>query len=114
MMTKICNELLHRVYSSVTAAVCLGKDERLEGVRLFDTLFGLQEPIELPESKQIHLICNHPEGRMTPTQEEIRNYQVVKAQYPHAQIHLHIYGEDIGFFDVDIDEILDYNGGNAC
>ncbi len=113
MINQLCEALLRRVYDSVTAVVCLDEAGALIRVTLFDTLFGTQDQLVLPEAKHVHLICNHPEGRMTLTQEEIRNARFIAAKSGGAAVHVHIYGEDIGLFEVDSGAILNYNGENA-
>ncbi len=113
MIEQLCEDLLRRVYDSVTAVVCFDGAGALIGVTMFDTLFGTQERLVLPGARCVRIICNHPEGRMTLTREEIRNARFAAAQTEGAAVHVHIYGEDIGLFEVDTEAILNYNGENA-
>lgn len=114
MISQLCDSLLRRVYEPVTAIFCMDEDKRPIGMMLFDTVFGAKDWRMCAGTRCIHLICNHPEGRMTLTKEEIRNIRCIGAQAQGAALHVHIYGEDIGLFEVDSGGILDYNGENAC
>lgn len=113
MITQIAQALLLRVYDSVTAVISMDEKNSVLGVKLFDTYFGMQDPVKMPGSGSVHVICNHPEGRMTLVLEEIRNCRQIFAQRGTAQVHVYIFGEDIGLIEVDRSEILDYNGENA-
>lgn len=112
-MKHLADTLLRHVYYSAIAVVSADREGAMLGVTLLDAEFGTEDPVIFPGARCVHLICNHYEGRMTLTREESENCRRIAAQAGAAAVHIYIYGEDIGFFEVDSKTVLGYNEENA-
>lgn len=113
MMKRVADALLRRVYYPVIAVVCTDGQEGVISVVLLDSFFADADSVVAPETREVIVVCSHPDGRRSLAPEEISCCRRIAAQAGQACVRIYIYGEDDGLCPVDSGEILGYNGENA-
>lgn len=99
MLRKVAASLLNCVYYPITAVAVLDAQENVLEVRLFDTVFCVDADYSFAaDAPLVAVVFNHPEGRMTITEEEMVKLAQIRAALPQAQVKAYLSGEDIGFF----------------
>ena len=93
-------KLMQDVYYPFSVCIWMDDSGNVVDIYLFDTLHVKPQYCRPDRAKQCFLISNHPDGCMRPSDEDMRNWQKLKAIMPDSSCRLLIYSEDEGMYEV--------------
>ncbi|WP_102410637.1 hypothetical protein [Beduinella massiliensis] len=71
--------LFGRIYTQVSAVVWVDARGVPAGFEQFDSFAGLPEALSAPEGTSAVLVSNHPEGNLSPSEDDARNLRRIEA-----------------------------------
>lgn len=93
--------LMRDVYVPFSACVCLDADGQILSIWQFDAAFCARKPVIAPDTREVWLISNHPEGNMRPEPEDVRCAGRLREQLGGAALRTFIASEDEGCREIE-------------
>lgn len=93
MQKRIADALLIRTGHAISAAVSIGRGERILHVCLFDTLWQAEYVQVHPQAERIDLISHHPDGCTAPYAADLENLARLKKMADGKEVRMYLASE---------------------